>query len=298
MNVTVVILNWNRPDDSLLAVKSVLRQTHASFEVLVWDNGSSDQSRAVLETHFRGDSRVRFIWADDNYGVAGGRNRAFAQAEGKLLISLDSDAVFESEEALATIVACFQERPTVGAVSFEVKRPDGHLMWPFSRPAADWRHQRFETIRVDGCAFAMRQELFKAAKAFPEHFSPYGAEDQYFAYQVIGLGSQVLYLPDVVVVHAFAEHGRNPLQFARHVRNSLWIPMELFPFPQALLSVAKLKLSLFRDAMEQHQVRSFIRGVFEALFGFRWSRRQAIPRHRWHHLRSLVAEDKRLGAGS
>ena len=298
MKISVVILNWNRPDDTIAAVNSTLRQQFPSFDVLVWDNASSDDSRRILESHFGAHPRVKLVFSDANHGVAGGRNRAFKCTDGDVLLSLDSDAVFDAPDALSRVATFLESRPDAGAVSFEVKRPDGHLMWPFARPAETWRMRTFETIRVDGCAFAVRRELFEKSGGFAEHFSPYGAEDQHFAYKVIGLGFAVLYLPEVVVIHAFSMRGRTPTQFRMHVRNSLWVPMELFPMPHALLSAGKLGVSLLRDAMEQHRVSSFVAGAAEAMAPRHWRRRNPISTERWKYLRALVAEDKRLATMS
>ena len=294
MKVSVVILNWNRPSDTIKAVDSVLAQDYLHFDVTVWDNASTDDSKRILESRFGQDPRVRLIVSDANYGVAGGRNRAFPLAAGDLLLSLDSDAFFESPNALSLIAARMESDTSLGAVSFEVKRPDGHLMWPFSRPAAEWRSREFETIRVDGCAFAVRREAFVHVGAFAEHFSPFGAEDQHFAFKLIGDGYRILYLPSVAVVHVFSPKGRNAEQFAMHVRNMLWIPMELFPASRALFSVGKQGLSLLHDALEQRQLWAFVRGSWYALTGFRWGRRQPMDREVWRHLRQLIREDRAM----
>ena len=239
MKFTVVILNWNRAEDTIAAVQSVLAQDYASLDVLVWDNASTDSSRQQLEDTFADAPRVRLHFSTSNDGVAGGRNRAFALADTEIIFSLDSDATFADKSAISLLSSRFQQDRNTGVIGCEVIRPDGHLMWPFARESKTWRKREFETIRMDGCAFAVRNDVFKATGGFPEHFSPYGAEDQYFAQRCIGLGYKVAYYPLAVVTHAFSPHGRTPLQFARHVRNSLWIPLELFPFPYAIFQLGK-----------------------------------------------------------
>jgi hypothetical protein len=294
VKISVVILNWNRPLDTVAAAESVLRQTYADVEVLLWDNASTDDSLAVLERRFAGEPRVRLVPGDANYGVAGGRNRAFPLTSGDIIFSLDSDAVIEGNDGLTIIANTFARSPEAGAISFEVKRPDGHLMWPFSRPSETWRRRGFETYRVDGCAFATRREIFNAAGGFAEHFSPYGAEDAHYAFKVIGLGHSVLYVPEVVVVHAFSPAGRNATQFKMHVRNRLLIPLELFPMPHALASYLKSALSLARDAAEQRALGSFAAGAGRSLADFRMNNRHGMGRDGWRRFRNLVAEEKKL----
>ncbi len=292
MRISVVILNWNRPEDTEQAVRTTLRQDHPGLEVLVWDNASSDDSRTRLTAAFGSDARVRLLWADANYGVAGGRNRAFREARGDILFSLDSDAAIETPDGLARMAHVLDAEPDIGAISFEVRRPDGHLMWPFSRPAAAWRERRFDTIRVDGCSFATRRDLFERIGGFAEHFSPYGAEDQYYAYQVVGAGFRVVYFPEVKIVHAFTPRARQGRQFAMHVRNMLWMPLELFPFPDALLRAGVQGWQLWREGREQGQGRACREGLRDALAGFRWRRRHPLPRPAWRRLRALIRADK------
>ncbi len=292
MRFSVVILNWNRPDETIPAVRSVLAQDHADTEVLVWDNASSDDSRPRLESAFSNEPRVRLLWSEANYGVAGGRNRAFRAATGDVLFSLDSDALIETPDALRRIEAVLAAEPDVGAISFEVRRPDGHLMWPFARPATTWRERRFDTIRVDGCSFATRRAVFEQIGGFAEHFSPYGAEDHYYAFQVIGLGLRVVYFPEVKVIHAFTPKARHGRQFAMHVRNMLWIPLELFPFPDNLLRAAAQARYLLQEGREQRQQHAYWSGLRDAVTGFRRARRRPLPSAGWRAIKQRIAEDK------
>lgn len=294
MKISVVILNWNRPQDTIAAVQSTLKQDYPDFEVVIWDNASSDNSLTLLKSHFHSDPRVRLLVGAANYGVAGGRNRAFPASKGDVIFSLDSDAIFESPDALSKMAARLKNESTIGAISFEVKRPDGHLMWPFSRPASEWRQKEFETIRVDGCAFATPREVFVKSGGFAEHFSPYGAEDQHYAFKLIGLGYKVLYFPSVVVIHAFSPKGRTGLQFRMHVRNMLWTGMELFPFRHVFWATSKIAARLFMDARQQRQIHDFYNGLSLAISDFSWSRRSPMPRVAWKYFRGMVAEDKRL----
>ncbi|HMP74730.1 MAG TPA: glycosyltransferase family 2 protein [Kiritimatiellia bacterium] len=292
MRISVIILNWNRADDTIAAVTSTLRQDHADFEVLVWDNSSSDDSRARLEATFGRDERVRLLWGDANYGVAGGRNRAFRAARGEIVLSLDSDATLETPGALRHTAGRFDAEPDLGAISYEVVRPDGHLMWPFARSSVTWRTRRFDTIRVDGCSFATRRALFDRVGGFPEHYSPYGAEDQYYAYQVIGAGYRVSYDPAVRVIHSFTPKARQGRQFAMHVRNMIWMPLEVFPWPEGPARALRQALYLRNEAKEQQAESTFREGLREALAGFRCSRSRTIPRHSASRIRALIAEDK------
>lgn len=294
MKISVIILNWNRPEDTIKATESVLAQDYRDLHILIWDNNSAPDFQKLLTDRFGKHPKVRLVFAETNYGVAGGRNRAFRMADGDIAFFLDSDAVIETPNALSLVARRMAEDPGIGAISFEIKRSDGFLMWPFARPAAEWRHEEFETMRVDGCAFAVRRDAFERAGGFAEHFSPYGAEDAHFAYKLIDCGCRILYFPTAVAIHAFSPAGRTGIQFVMHVRNMLLIPLELFPLPHALLSFGKMAASLGYDAWRQHQVRDFLRGAQESLAGFELMERIPISRTHWRRLRDMVRTDKAL----
>lgn len=294
MKITAIILNWNRPEDTIKAAESVLAQDYPDVSVLIWDNNSTRDVQDMLTVRIGNHPKVRLLFAELNYGVAGGRNRAFRISDGDIAFFLDSDAVIETPNALSMVAQRMTEDAGLGAISFEIKRSDGFLMWPFSRPSSQWRNKEFETMRVDGCAFAVRREAFERAGGFAEHFSPYGAEDAHFAYKLLDAGYRILYYPKAVAIHAFSPAGRTGIQFIMHVRNMLLIPLELFPMPHAVLSFGKMATSLGCDAWRQHQVRDFLHGLRESVSAFDLMERIPISRRHWRRLRDMIRVDKAL----
>lgn len=85
--ISVIIPNYNNSHYVCDAIQSVLAQTHGSFEIIVVDDGSTDDSREVI-TSF-GD-QVRYIW-QENKGLAGARNTGILAARGELIGLLDAD---------------------------------------------------------------------------------------------------------------------------------------------------------------------------------------------------------------
>jgi glycosyltransferase involved in cell wall biosynthesis len=74
------------------AIRSVLSQDHPSFELLVGDDGSTDETRDVVE-RFRGDRRVRTYFARRRRGAAAMRNELIRRARGRYLSICDSDDI-------------------------------------------------------------------------------------------------------------------------------------------------------------------------------------------------------------
>lgn len=87
--VAVVILNWNGAGLLRRYLPSVMASTCADLaDVIVADNGSTDDSRRVLEQEF---PQVKTLYFDQNYGFAEGYNRAIAQTRYRFTVLLNSD---------------------------------------------------------------------------------------------------------------------------------------------------------------------------------------------------------------
>jgi GT2 family glycosyltransferase len=116
-SVLVVSLNWNRWQDTLTSVNSVLRLNYPNLRVLVIDNKSTDDSLAHLRTIH--DDRVEILELQENMGCSGGRNEGFklALAENfQYVWLLDNDAVLEDKNTLSSLVALAESDPEIGLV--------------------------------------------------------------------------------------------------------------------------------------------------------------------------------------
>lgn len=94
--VSVVIPTFNRMGWIAEAAGSVLDQTHRDLELIVVDDGSTDDSVRRLEAATI-DARARFVY-QENRGVSAARNRGIAEARGQWIAFLDSDDVWKPEK--------------------------------------------------------------------------------------------------------------------------------------------------------------------------------------------------------
>jgi glycosyltransferase involved in cell wall biosynthesis len=123
--VTVVIPSFNRAYIVGQAIESVLAQTYRPVEVVVVDDGSTDDTRRVVEGY---GAPVRYI-RQDNAGVSAARNTGLAHARGELVGLLDSDDVWLPWK-LEAQVAVLRRFPEVGMVWTDMTAvdPEGHLV--------------------------------------------------------------------------------------------------------------------------------------------------------------------------
>jgi glycosyltransferase involved in cell wall biosynthesis len=93
--VSVVIPTYNRADKVPKSIESVLAQTFSDLEVIVVDDGSSDDTSRVLGEAF-GD-RIRYF-AQANQGASMARNKGIAESRGEWIAFLDSDDLWEKDK--------------------------------------------------------------------------------------------------------------------------------------------------------------------------------------------------------
>jgi len=112
--VTVLIASYNYGRFLPAAIESVLAQTYANLEVIVCDDGSTDDSAAIADHYSRRDPRVKLL-CKENGGQASAWNAAFAACTGDIICPLDADDTFAPEK-VANIVAYCASHPNCGCV--------------------------------------------------------------------------------------------------------------------------------------------------------------------------------------
>jgi glycosyltransferase involved in cell wall biosynthesis len=76
------------------AIESILKQSHSNFELIIFDDGSTDQTRRVIESF--DDPRIVKMLSDQNYGVVRARNEMIDAAKGSYIALMDADDIADS----------------------------------------------------------------------------------------------------------------------------------------------------------------------------------------------------------
>ncbi|WP_195244227.1 glycosyltransferase family 2 protein [Clostridium celatum] len=91
MKLTVFMPVYNREKYLKYSIGSILKQDYTDFELLIIDDGSTDNSISIIES-FK-DSRIRLLKNETNKGVVFTRNRGMEEARGEFILLLDSDDI-------------------------------------------------------------------------------------------------------------------------------------------------------------------------------------------------------------
>src|ERR1700678_1571503 len=116
--VTVLIPAYNEEAAIVQTVKAALACDYPKLEILVMDDGSTDQTPDLVRAIFGNDPRVRMI-SQPHRGKPAALNHGLEEATGEVIISIDGDTIVDPE-AIPRLVRHFAD-PKVGAVAGNVK---------------------------------------------------------------------------------------------------------------------------------------------------------------------------------
>src|ERR1043166_827555 len=154
MTVSVVIPTYNRAHTVRDAVRSVLAQRYRDLELIVVDDGSTDDTAARLAAV--SDPRLRVIMGR-HAGVSAARNLGVSKASGNLISFLDSDDLWHPDKLTAE-VAFLERHPEVHAVFTDLEKRHGEQVFPsFMRETAVFSRRLAHASYPDGVVLEARE---------------------------------------------------------------------------------------------------------------------------------------------
>ena len=300
----IVVPNWNGASHLGACVRSLAAQDHDDVEIVVVDNGSDDDSLALLDALSREVAPVPLtvLRNDVNLGFAGGVNRGIRHAieTGAGAVALFNNDAVADPRWLSSLVAVLDEHPDVAIVTGRLLMRDGHSVdstgdfysvWGLAFPRD--RDQPAEPVRQSGEVFAAsggaslyRTALFADIGLFDEEYFAY-FEDVDLSFRARLAGHTVHYCAAAVAYHdqgatSRTMSGFGTRQFFRNlplllVKN---VPARLLPavLPRFALVYSLMVLYQFRRGEGRPALRGVLASVPLVCGGL--PRRRAIQRSR------------------
>jgi glycosyltransferase involved in cell wall biosynthesis len=116
--VSILMLTYNRADYIGTAIKSVLAQTYQNFELIILDDGSTDETAGIVAS-FK-DPRIQYHADTVNRGLIYRRAESLTYATGTYVAILDSDDIWTSNDKLATQVTFLEANPDCAVVGTQI----------------------------------------------------------------------------------------------------------------------------------------------------------------------------------
>jgi glycosyltransferase involved in cell wall biosynthesis len=107
--VSVIVPTYNRAHCIKTAITSIIEQSYTNWELLIIDDGSTDQTKSIISTYT--DSRIRYSY-QKNAGPKVARNYGLQQSQGAWITYLDSDDILYPN-CIQTMVSALSKHPNV-----------------------------------------------------------------------------------------------------------------------------------------------------------------------------------------
>lgn len=199
--ISFLVITRNRSEYLRGCIKSIVKQDYRTKELIVVDNNSRPQHLSEARAICSDIAWGTLVEADQNLGVAGGRNLASARADGDVLVGIDDDAHFKSARCAQRIVARFAGDDRLGALAFRVEDYKTSRIQKTALPVSASEAARpAETTQFIGAGHAIRRELFNRLDGYRE-FGLYGHEEVDLSLRIVDAGYDILYDPKIIVGH-------------------------------------------------------------------------------------------------
>ncbi len=161
IDLSIIIVSYNTKDflkkclESLYS--SIAGSSSLSVEIIIADNGSSDDSLQFINSLKEKDLNLKIIDNKSNLGFAKANNLAIKKSSGRYVLFLNPDTVVQ-KETLKTMVEFMDKNPKVGASTCRVELTDGRLDQAC--------HRGFPTAWNSFCYFSGLEKIFPKSKIF------------------------------------------------------------------------------------------------------------------------------------
>jgi glycosyltransferase involved in cell wall biosynthesis len=235
--VSIITPVYNGEQYLLETIESALAQTYKNFELLIVNDGSTDNSAAIIKPFLK-DSRVIYI-EQKNAGVAAARNTAIKQARGKYIGFLDQDDLWLSNK-LEVQIAVLEQDESIALVHSRQDFIDSQG----NKIDYDWVtgvsgycfEDMFKKNRIAVLTVLIRKTIFDEIGLFNEKFS--GADD-YHMWLRVTIKHPISYIDQALAFYRFHDSNWSKNSFRMTAIDVKVIDTILFEYPQALKLAGK-----------------------------------------------------------
>ncbi len=159
--VSVIVPCYNLSQYVIETLESVAAQTYTSWECIIVNDGSTDNSEQVITQWCKGREQFRYIYKS-NGGVSAARNHAISHSHGKYILPLDADDII-APKYLELAVEALEQNSTVGIVYCKAETFTGNKRKPWNLPEFNIETMLRGNI-IFNCGMYRREDYDKTPK--------------------------------------------------------------------------------------------------------------------------------------
>ncbi len=298
--LSVIIPHYNGVHHLSPCFTALQKQTYPHLEIILVDNGSTDESISFTQQHF---PEVRIIQSPQNLGFTG-VNRGIEQAQGEIIVPLNNDTEVAPNWAQA-LVDALEHYPDAGIAASKIllfdQRDTFHSAGdgfgidgiPINRGVWQKDVGQFDddTYIFGGCggAVAYRRDMLDDIGVLDEDFFMY-MEDVDLNWRAQLAGYRAIFVPEAVVYHHLSATGGGALASFYTGRNTIYMLAKSLPgpiFQEYWTTIIGAQLKIAMDALRAWRgeaARARLRGQLAGILG--------LPK--WLAKRRVVQQSKRV----
>lgn len=250
--ISIQILNWNRAEETQRAIQSALEQSYRNIEVVVIDNGSTDNSVELTQKNF---PNIKVIELDKNYGCPGGRNRGIQHCEGEYIFYLDNDGVLH-KDAVSKAYNIMKQDHAIAVVTGQVY--DFSSSDEIDTKITPRSHEQYLHYNFQGGICMHRKSIYEKVGHYPDHFM-YGGEEWYLTAKIIDNDLKIIKDESIILWHVRSNMARNrENELISAYYNKLYVNVSLFPLKYALLFIIYFPYKYPKHADKEGVKKAFL----------------------------------------
>lgn len=247
--ISIIIVNWNGRQHLPTCLDSLAAQTFRDFEVILVDNGSCDDSVAVVREDY---PWVRLVPLVENSGFATGNNVGYEQARGDYIVTLNNDTKVEPDwlEVLVKVADSYPRAGMVGCRICSFTDPDvidslGIGICRDGMARGRFRNQLWSSLQLkdveeillpSACAALYKRAMLAETGFFDDDFFAY-AEDTDLGLRGRLAGWDAVLATRAIVHHKYSQTSGSLSPFKVYLveRNHYWVAVKNFPLSDLAL---------------------------------------------------------------
>jgi glycosyltransferase involved in cell wall biosynthesis len=204
MKASVVVPNYNSENVMADLLEALESQTFRDFELVIVDDGSTDNCLKVIEDHKKSSGMKVTVLRQDHAGPAKARNLGVENAKSDIVVFVDSDCVPE-KDWLSEMIKPFRDKEIAAVQGTYKTHNKDRLIARYVGYEIDYRHEKMKSREgVDWLgtfSAACRKEAFFRVGGFDTVFRTANAEDPELAFKIRKMGYRIVFNPKAVVAH-------------------------------------------------------------------------------------------------